>query len=116
MLGDCPVIVKLIRPSKSKKIKREIFILNQLRGGPNVIDFFGAYIDTKSHEPALVFAKVENIDWKELYPKMSKVEINYYAFELLRALDFAHSRGIMHRDVKPQNISIDPVRHEVRFF
>jgi len=37
--------------------------------------------------------------------------VRFYIFELLKALDFCHSKGIMHRDVKPHNVMID---HENR--
>lgn len=35
-------------------------------------------------------------------------------FQVLRALDYSHSHGIMHRDVKPHNIMIDPKQDKVR--
>ena len=38
---------------------------------------------------------------------MNDMEIRFYLYELLKALDFCHSRGIMHRDVKPQNIIVN---------
>ena len=35
-------------------------------------------------------------------------------FELLRALDYCHSQGIMHRDVKPHNVMIDHHERKLR--
>lgn len=34
-----------------------------------------------------------------LYPTLADLDIRYYMLELLKALEFCHSRGIMHRDV-----------------
>lgn len=46
---------------------------------------------------------------------MTDLEIRYYLYELLKVLptltqglDYCHSKGIMHRDVKPQNIIVNP--------
>ena len=54
-----------------------------------------------------VFDHLDNVDFRSLIPNMNDMEIRFYLFELLRALDFCHSRGIMHRDVKPQNIIVN---------
>ena len=53
----------------------------------------------------------QNTEFKTLYPKFTDFDVRYYIFELLKALDFCHSKGIMHRDVKPHNVMID---HEKR--
>lgn len=38
---------------------------------------------------------------------LTDYEIRFYTWQLLRALDFCHSNGIMHRDVKPHNIIVN---------
>lgn len=62
-----------------------------------------------------MFEYVNNTDFKVLYPRLSDFDVRYYIFELLKALDFCHSKGIMHRDVKPHNIMIDHEKRTVSF-
>lgn len=49
-----------------------------------------------------------------LYPTLSDLDIRYYIFELLKALEFCHSNGVMHRDVKPHNVMIDHEKRQLR--
>lgn len=39
------------------------------------------------------------------FQSFAEPDIQFYIFELLKALDYAHSHGIMHRDVKPGKYS-----------
>ena len=38
--------------------------------------------------------------------KMTIGHIKYFAYEILKGLNFIHSRGVIHRDVKPLNILV----------
>lgn len=119
----------MLKPVKKKKIKREIKILQNLSGGPNVVALLDVVRDSQSKTPSLIFEYVNNTDFRSLYPKFVDYDVRYYILELLKvceakvcsvssrfadmhkALDFCHSKGIMHRDVKPHNVMID---HEKR--
>ena len=128
-------VIKVLKPVKKKKIKREIKILQNLSNGPNIVALLDVVRDNtvsfpcndalagsrslpcplaeKSKTPSLVFEYVNNTDFRSLYPKLKDYDVRYYIFELLKALDFCHSKGIMHRDVKPHNVMIDHEKRKV---
>lgn len=108
------IVIKVLKPVKRKKIKREIKILQNLQDGINIIELLGVVRDEINKIPALIFEHVDNVDFRILYPTLTDQEIRYYMKQLLKALDYSHSKGIMHRDVKPHNIMIDHKRKQLR--
>ncbi|KAF2754314.1 putative casein kinase [Pseudovirgaria hyperparasitica] len=136
-------VIKVLKPVKKKKIKREIKILQNLSGGPNIVALLDVVRDNQvspqspcisvspaychfyphqrfndwteqSKTPSLIFEYVNNTDFRALYPKFVDYDVRYYIFELLKALDYCHSKGIMHRDVKPHNVMIDHEKRKLR--
>ncbi|OVF08047.1 putative casein kinase 2 catalytic subunit [Clavispora lusitaniae] len=114
VLNDQPCVIKVLKPVKMKKIYREVKILKNLTGGPNIVGLLDIVRDQQSKIPALVFEQVDNVDFRILYGKFTIPDIQYYFTQLLIALDYSHSMGIIHRDVKPQNIMIDPKAKKLR--
>lgn len=107
-------VIKVLKPVKRKKIKREILILKNLVGGPNIVGLLDVVREPQLKTPALIFEHVDNIDFRTLYPTFSDNDIRFYMYDLLKALDYLHLMGIMHRDVKPHNVMIDHNRKLLR--
>lgn len=40
--------------------------------------------------------------------------VKLYAYQLLRSIAYIHALGICHRDIKPQNILVDPASHVLK--
>lgn len=74
----------MLKPVKKKKIKREIKILQNLAGGPNVVALLDVVRDPASKIPSLITEYVHNVDFKVLYPRFSDLDVRFYMLELLK--------------------------------
>lgn len=109
------VVIKILKPVRKRKIKREIKILEVLKNGVNIIQLLGVVnMENGAKMTALIFECMHVEDFKHLYLKLSEYDTRFYIYELLKALNYCHSKGIMHRDVKPQNILVDHGSHVLR--
>lgn len=66
------------------QIKREIKILQNLCGGPNIVKLLDIVRDQHSKTPSLIFEYVNSTDFKILYPTLTDYDIRYYIYELLK--------------------------------
>ena len=60
-----------------------------------------------------IFKFLQN-DLKAVMEVLTLEQIKFYSYKVLEALEYSHSKGIMHRDIKPGNITIDLAQKELR--
>ncbi|MCS7172283.1 MAG: PASTA domain-containing protein [Armatimonadetes bacterium] len=91
-----------------ERFQREARAASQLRH-PNIVPVLESGSDRGVHFIVMEF--VEGTDLKTLLRRRGRLreeEVVRIAVEVCKALAYAHARGIVHRDIKPQNILITP--------
>ncbi|XP_052191599.1 serine/threonine-protein kinase RUNKEL [Diospyros lotus] len=99
--------VKSVDKSQKSKVQQEVKILHSL-DHPNVLKFFSWY-ETSAHL-WLVLEYCVGGDLMSLLRQDNKLpedSIHDFAHDLVRALQFLHSNGIIYCDLKPSNILLD---------
>jgi hypothetical protein len=109
-----PVAVKVLhaeisdQPDQIERFRREARSVAKL-SHPNVVAVIDAGQD--AGHPYIVFEYIEGETLKHRIERMGKLPLDEsaaYAIEVGRGLVAAHARNLVHRDVKPQNVLIDP--------
>jgi hypothetical protein len=108
------VAIKLLHREMSgdsdqlERFRREARAVAQL-SHPHIVGVIDAGED--SNRPYIVFEYVEGETLKDRIRRLGRLPVDEslaYAIEIARALGCAHAHDIVHRDVKPQNVLIDP--------
>jgi tRNA A-37 threonylcarbamoyl transferase component Bud32 len=90
-----------------ERFRREARAVAQL-SHPHIVGVIDAAEDDS--RPYIVFEYVEGETLKERIRRLGRLPVDEavaYSIEIARALGAAHARGIVHRDIKPQNVLID---------
>jgi serine/threonine-protein kinase len=113
-----PVAIKLMHRETARdsdqleRFRREARAVAQLNH-PHVVQVIdaGEEGDDDHPTPYIVLEYVEGETLKQRIRRLGRLPVTEavaYAIEIARALGAAHDRGIVHRDIKPQNVLIDP--------
>ena len=52
--------------------------------------------------------------WQKSKQSLPHLQVKLYLYQLCRALAQIHAFGICHRDIKPQNLLLNPTTHVVK--
>jgi len=94
-------------PEMAERFRREIQMLAALNH-PNIARLNTAFYFEE--QLVMMMELVEGEDLRSLSrrTRIAIPELLDYAAQALRALDYAHSRGVVHRDIKPANLMVSP--------
>lgn len=78
-------VVKIMRPVKEQRLKREIKILRLVSGGPNIITLHEVVRDPDTKTPCFIFEFVNSMPLKELQAVVTDMDVRSYIYQVGQA-------------------------------
>ena len=104
------VAIKMMKKKLEHNARQIRLFVNEstalsLLSHPNIVQVYNTVITNSTKY--IIMEHVDGITLKKHMDKrgaLAEREVLYYASQILSALDYIHSKGIVHCDIKPQNI------------
>lgn len=106
------VAIKILKDelSKDEEFRRRFHAESQavaMLSHPNIVSVYD--VSTTSDADYIVMELIDGITLKQYMEKKGVLnwkETLHFAIQIAKALEHAHSRGIVHRDIKPHNVMV----------
>ncbi|CAH9089032.1 unnamed protein product [Cuscuta europaea] len=119
--GEAVAIKKVLQDRRYKN--RELQLM-RLMDHPNVISLKHCFFSTTAKDELFLNLVMEYVP-ESLYKalkhytdsnhRMPLLYVKLYMYQIFRGLAYIHNvTGVCHRDVKPQNLLVDPLTHQVK--
>ncbi|KAH0983060.1 hypothetical protein GBA52_010237 [Prunus armeniaca] len=119
--GETVAIKKVLQDRRYKN--RELQLM-RLMDHPNVVSLKHCFFSTTSKDELFLNLVMEYVPetmyrvlkhYSSMNQRMPLIYVKLYTYQIFRGLAYIHAvPGVCHRDVKPQNLLVDPLTHQVK--
>ncbi|KAL6141178.1 hypothetical protein ACLB2K_059468 [Fragaria x ananassa] len=119
--GETVAIKKVLQDRRYKN--RELQLM-RLMDHPNVVSLKHCFFSTTTKDELFLNLVMEYVPetmyrvlkhYSTMNQRMPLIYVKLYTYQIFRGLAYIHAvPGVCHRDVKPQNLLVDPLTHQVK--
>ncbi|KAM7497984.1 hypothetical protein LguiA_022398 [Lonicera macranthoides] len=119
--GETVAIKKVLQDRRYKN--RELQLMRMMNH-PNVVSLKHCFFSTTTKDELFLNLVMEYVPetmyrvlkhYSNVNQRMPLIYVKLYTYQIFRGLAYIHAvPGVCHRDVKPQNLLVDPLTHQVK--